>query len=106
MGRGALPTYRRIESFGSNASYAPIAQQSIQDPARTMYQGSRNKFVTAQDLFDYTSTHMPLPASSAGSLKQEEYWAIVNFLLVANGAKLPPEGVTPANAKTIAVPHP
>lgn len=105
MGYGALPEYRRIDSMSqnTNVNYAQVVPQGTQDPARTMFRGSRGKFVTAQDLFDYISTHMPLPASSAGTLKPEEYWAIVNFILVGHGAPVPAEGVTPANAKSVPI---
>jgi hypothetical protein len=44
---------------------------------------------------------MPLPKSSAGTLKPDEYWAIVNFMMIAHGVPVPAEGVTEANAKSI-----
>ena len=52
-------------------------------------QSKRGPFVTAQDVFDYVSTRMPMPKSSAGALKPEEYWAIVNFMLIAHGVVVP-----------------
>jgi hypothetical protein len=44
---------------------------------------------------------MPLPAAKAGSLSAEQYWAIINFMLVAHGVQVPPEGVTEKNAGTV-----
>jgi mono/diheme cytochrome c family protein len=60
-------------------------------------------FQTAQDVFDYTSTKMPLPPKRVGSLSERDYWAVVSFLLRAKGASLPPGGLTPLNARSIMV---
>jgi hypothetical protein len=46
---------------------------------------------------------MPLPKSVAGTLKPEEYWAIVNYMLVANGVAVPAGGVSEANAKSLSL---
>jgi len=56
---------------------------------------------TAQALFDFVSKEMP--ASAPGSLKAEEYWDVLAFILDAN--KLLPAETTlgPANAGTIKV---
>ena len=56
---------------------------------------------TAQALFDFVSKEMP--ASTPGSLKAEEYWDVLAFILDAN--KLLPAETTlgPANAGTIKV---
>jgi hypothetical protein len=63
----------------------------------------RGAFVTAKDLYDYTSTEMPLPQSKKGSLKPEEYWAVVNYILVAHGAEVPEGGVNEQNAANVKV---
>ncbi|MBI2909533.1 MAG: cytochrome c [Chloroflexi bacterium] len=44
---------------------------------------------TAQDLFNFVSTYMP--ADSPGSLKGDDYWAVVGFLLKQNNL-LPQNG--------------
>lgn len=64
---------------------------------------SRASFRTAAELHHYVSTKMPYPPPRAGSLAQEEYWAIVNFMLRVHGSKVPDEGVTSANAAEIFV---
>ena len=46
---------------------------------------------------------MPLPKSRAGSLQPEEYWAVLNFMLVAHGTPVPEGGVTPDNAKSVPI---
>ncbi|HEY8944798.1 MAG TPA: cytochrome c [Polyangiaceae bacterium] len=60
-------------------------------------------FKTAQDVFDYTSSKMPLPRKLAGSLSESDYWAVVSFLVRAKGASLPPGGLTPDNARSIVI---
>lgn len=54
---------------------------------------------TAQGLFDFASSEMP--ADSPGSLKAEEYWDVLAFILDANKL-LPPNTVLgPENAANI-----
>ena len=43
----------------------------------------------------------PLPQARVGSLTPDEYWAVVNFMLVAHGVPVPPEGVNASNAKNV-----
>ena len=38
-----------------------------------------------------------------GSLKDEDYWAVVNFILIANESAVPPNGVNAANASTVEI---
>ena len=100
MGSGALPIYPRDDTASSNPAFTASSQRQ-NDAARVPGQVKRQPFRTAQDLYEYVSTRMPLPANSAGTLKPEEYWAIVNYMLIAHGVAVPAEGVTEANAKTV-----
>jgi hypothetical protein len=61
----------------------------------------RQPFNTAKDVFEYVSTQMP--PGRPGSLRAEDYYAVVTFMLVAHGSPVPSGGVTPANAGAIAV---
>lgn len=102
MGIGALATYPRDDTSSSSTTYTYATQGQVQgDATRVPGQSKRKPFRTAQDVYDYTSTRMPLPKSRAGTLKPEEYWAIVNYLLVANGITVPEGGVTAANAASV-----
>jgi len=103
IGSGALPTYPRDQSLSTNPALSNNAQQQAQDSSRPPGAPSRDPFRTAQDLFSYTSTKMPLPKSRAGSLKPEEYWAIVNFMLLAHGSAVPDAGVTADNAASVQI---
>jgi mono/diheme cytochrome c family protein len=102
MGVGALAEYPRNDASSSDPAYstnAPVQGDSSHVPG----QSKRGPFHTAQDVYDYVSSRMPLPKSVAGTLKPEEYWAIVNYMLVANGVAVPAAGVSEANAKSVPV---
>ena len=103
MGSGALPTFPRDDSSSSSGAFATSGQVQGGDAARVPGQSKRDPFRTAQDVYDYVSSRMPLPKSKAGTLKPEEYWAIVNYILVANAITVPAGGVTEANAKSVAL---
>lgn len=57
--------------------------------------GTLTRFRTAQDLFTFISTTMPMHAP--GSLTQDEYWALTAFLLAAHGV---PADDVPLDATT------
>jgi mono/diheme cytochrome c family protein len=101
MGSGALPTYPRDDNSSTNPAFTSTNGQTQQDATRVPGQAKRPPFHTAQDLYDYVSTRMPMPKSSAGTLKPDEYWAILNYMLLAHGVAIPADGVTAANAKTV-----
>jgi mono/diheme cytochrome c family protein len=103
IGPGALSKYPRDDSPSANPALFATNANIQQDSARVPGQPSRGAFETAQDLFDYVSTRMPLPKSAAGTLKPEEYWAIVNFMVIAHGLPAPSGGVTAANAKSVSL---
>src|SRR6188768_786296 len=101
MGAGALPEYPPEHNL--NADPAAGDPELLRLRAQTRPAGApwRDTFRSAQDLYRYVSTSMPLPADKVGSLSSEQYWAIVNFMLLAHGAQVPPGGVTPANANSV-----
>ncbi len=103
MGSGALPTYPRDQSLSSNPALNNAAQTQGQDSARPPGAPSRDPLRTAQDLFTYVSTKMPLPRSRTGSLKPEQYWAITNYMLLGHGSAVPAGGVTAANAGSVSI---
>jgi mono/diheme cytochrome c family protein len=100
MGPSALPIYPRASSAPSDPTMAQQQQQQVQVTG----QASRQNFKTAADVFEYVSTRMPMPKSRAGTLKPEDYWAIVNFMLTAHGVSVPPGGITAGNAQSVAMP--
>ncbi len=101
MGPGALPLYARDPSTTGNVALQ--AQQQQDQNLRSADQRTRPPFRTAADLHQYVSHFMPLPQARMGSLKPDEYWAVVNFILLAHGAPVPAEGVNESNAANVPV---
>jgi mono/diheme cytochrome c family protein len=103
IGAGALPEYPRDKSLSTNPAMSNNASQQAGDTTRPPGAPSRDPFRTAQDLYNYISTKMPLPKSRAGTLKPEEYWAIANFILLAHGSAVPEGGVSASNAASVQI---
>ena len=102
LGPGALPEYPR---GGGSGDPTVVDPQQLQIDAQTRPAGaaSRDTFRNAQNLYDFTSTRMP--KTQPGKLKPADYWAVVTFLLAAQGASLPAGGIGPANASSIPIPR-
>ena len=101
LGRGALPEYPPERNI--NADPAAGDPELLRLRAQTRPAGApwRDPFRNAEDLYRYVSTNMPRPPEKAGSLKPEEYWAIINFMMVAHGVQVPPGGVNAQNASSV-----
>jgi mono/diheme cytochrome c family protein len=102
MGPGALPRYPR--DMGGVGDPTITDPQLIQIQAQTRPEGAawRDPFRNAQDLYTFTTTH--LPKSRAANLKDADYWAVVSYLLAAQGVSLPTGGLGPSNAASIPIP--
>jgi hypothetical protein len=101
LGPGALPEYPRSSGVGDPTVTDPQLIQ-IQAQSRPAGAAWRDPFRNAQNLYTFTTTH--LPKSHASALKDGDYWAVVTFMLAAQGASLPADGVGPANAASIPIP--
>ena len=101
MGPGALPTYPRTSDLSTNPAYSDPSELKLREAARPAGAPKREPFNTAHDVYNYVSKNTPLKA--AGSLKTEEYWAILNFMLTAHGVAMPQGGLSGANASSVAV---
>jgi hypothetical protein len=77
-------------------------QLQIQQNTRPAGAPWRDPFRNADSLYGFVSTH--LPKSRADALHPDDYWALLTFMLSAQGAQLPPEGVTTTNASSIPIP--
>jgi mono/diheme cytochrome c family protein len=103
IGASALAEYPRDKSLSTSPAMSNNAQQQAGDTTRPPGAPSRDPFRTAQDVFSYVSTRMPLPKSRAGTLKPDEYWAIVNFMLIAHGSAVPDGGLNAGNAGSVQI---
>jgi cytochrome c len=63
--------------------------------------GDHGPFRSAQDVFDYVKAQMPLPKSRVGSLSDEEYWAVVEYMLVGSGRDVAPGLSADSAASTV-----
>lgn len=97
LGAGALPRYQRAGTLDTYAT-EPGAQQAPA-AAATPTRG-RPELASALDLHSYLAGHMPQVAQGQ-RLTSDDYWAVVNFMLLAHGASVPEEGVASANAANV-----
>jgi len=95
MGPTALPTYAPGDPAVSGGEAAADDE--------TEGKAVRQPFRNAEDLHAYVKAWMPLPKERIGSLRDEEYWAVVNFILIANRSPVPPNGVNAGNASTVSI---
>ncbi len=98
MGYRALPEYPDETSAEGNPQLSNPGQVRTQRLTRVPGAASRDPFQTSADVYRYVSTRMPMPSKRAGSLTSEEYWSIVNFMLLSHGVALPEGGVNAENA--------
>lgn len=106
LGPRALPEYPDEAGSAGNPQLANPGQVRTQRLTQVPGAPSRAPFRTAADLHQYVSTRMPYPQRRSGSLKAEEYWAIVDFMLRAHGSDVPEGGVTPGNAQSVPLASP
>ena len=104
LGDGALPRHQRSGSLDSYATQPGLQQAPASGAAS---EGGRPELASALDLHRYLVGHMPQVAQGQ-RLSSDDYWAIVNFMLLAHGADVPDEGIVSANAASvkIATQHP
>jgi len=101
LGEDALPELPKPRNV--NADPAAGDRESLRLEARSRPAGApwRDPFRTATDLHKFVSENMPPSKEKREALSAQDYWAIVNFMLVAHGVAVPPEGVTEANAGAV-----
>jgi mono/diheme cytochrome c family protein len=102
MGPGTLPEYPH--DTGGVGDPTITDPQLIQIQAQTRPAGAawRDPFRNAQDLYTFTTTHVP--KGRVAALKEADYWAVVSFLLAVQGVTPPAGGIGPANAASIPIP--
>ena len=102
--RGAAIYARECASCHGHRGEGSRAVPEVVGPsAMPIRRGKRPPLRTALDVYDYVSTTMPLPPKKVGTLSDEQYWDVTEFLLQANGIGVPAEGITRANAADIGV---
>lgn len=105
MGPGALPEFPDEATASGNPQLSNPGQVQTQKLTQVTGAASRDPFETAADVYGYISTRMPLPSHRAGSLAPEEYWKILDFMMISHGAAVPEGGVNQGNAASIQLPR-
>jgi mono/diheme cytochrome c family protein len=102
LGPGALPEYPRDTSGVGDPTITD--PQLIQIQAQTRPAGApwRDPLRNADDLRRFTGTHVP--KSRADKISESDYWAVVGFVLAAQGVTLPAGGLNASNAASIPIP--
>ena len=101
LGPGSLPKYPAEQNLNADPAAGDPELLRLRAQTRPAGAPSRDPFSSAEDLFQFVSKNMPRAPEKPGSLQPEEYWAIVNFMLVANGIDVPPGGVSAQNATSV-----
>jgi len=102
IGATALPRYPR-EQAGVQLYQNP---QEMQHQAQLRVPGaaSRPTFVSAADLHAYLTQHMTeLKGPSDEPLRDEDSWAVITFVLIANGSTVPEGDISAANASSVLI---
>jgi cytochrome c len=106
MGSGALPEFPRDQTATGSPMTTDTEELRIRQMSRPQGAPTRDPFRNAQDVYNFISLNMPKGRSRAGQLKPEQYWAVLTYILLGNGAKVPDGGINERNASSIPVQAP
>jgi mono/diheme cytochrome c family protein len=101
LGPAALPEYPRDHPASGVPGVQDPQQMQVELQTRRTSTGPRDPFRTARDIYAFVSTHSR--RSVTGPPKVEQDWAIVTFLMAAQGESVPDGGLTSDNAVSIPV---
>lgn len=105
MGSGALPLYPDEQAAAGNPQLSNPGQVRTQRLTQVSGAAARDPFQTSADVYRYISTRMPKPSRNAGTLSKEEYWALLNFMMISHGLDVPEGGINESNAAQVTIPH-
>jgi hypothetical protein len=103
LGAGALPEYARDDAPGRTPPFRDFQQMEIDSHTRRAEISGRDPFRTAQDLYTFLVGHTLTTRAPAATA--EDYRAVVTYLLTAQGAAIPADGLTADNAGVIPIPR-
>lgn len=101
LGEGALPEYPRERNPNTGLAAGDPEAMRLEAQSRPAGAPWRDPFRNAADLYRYVSKNMPPEEAARRALSPEDYWSIVNFMLLSHGVALPSEGVTDKNADAV-----
>lgn len=102
MGTGALRRHPGIDSLAQTSHEGTDGQRgALRPPAPEQ---GRPEFVSAESLHSYLVYHMP--KIKRQPMNEEDYWAVVQFMLIAHGSDVPRQGISAANGAQVAIHSP
>ena len=101
LGPTALPEYPRAPTTATGFAFEDPQELEIRQQTHPTGLAVRRPFRTAQDLSDYLVSHAP--EMRVKTLKTGDRWALVSFLVAAQGIDIPGEGVDGENAASLPV---
>jgi hypothetical protein len=101
LGPSALPEYPRAPTVATGFAFEDPQELEIRQRTHPSGQAVRSPFRTAQDLNVYLESHAP--EMRVRTLKDEDRWALVSFIVAAQGVDIPSQGVDAENAASLPV---
>jgi Cytochrome C oxidase, cbb3-type, subunit III len=101
LGRDALPEYPREQNPNSGLTAGDPEALRLKARSRPAGAPSRDPFRTAADLYGYVSRSMPPSEEARAVMTPDDYWALVNLMLLSRGVSVPRGGVTDKNAASV-----
>jgi hypothetical protein len=105
LGPGALPEYPRENAPSGMRGVQDLQQAEIEQQTRRTGATLRSPFRNAADVYAFVRNHGRGPRLRSPEVKAAHDWAVVAFLLVAQGAQLPAGGLTADNASAVSIPE-
>jgi hypothetical protein len=104
LGPGALPEFPRNEGSSGIPGVQDGQQGEIDQRMHRTGAVSRGPFRDASDVYAFVTVHRGFRFKTPIA-KAAHDWALVTFLMAADGAAVPSEGITPDNAGSITLPR-
>ena len=99
MGPGALRRQPLVDPLTQSAYSSTDGQRGAVHPPAP--EQGRPEFVSAASLEAYLVFHMP--KIKRQPLTEEDYWALVQFMLIAHGSEVPQEGISADNGARVVI---
>ncbi len=103
LGAGALPEYPRETALAGAPGLRDPEQMEIDSQTQHTGLARRGPFRNAGDLYAFLKTHVHKPRTRP--FDDEDYAAVVGFMLSVQGQELPSGGLTADNAQSIPIPR-
>jgi mono/diheme cytochrome c family protein len=101
MGSDGLPLNPADPSQSTLAANTDANEQQLRQQLNPGGMPSRPQFKTAQDVYEFIRAKMP--SKQAGTLSSDEYWSVLNYMLVAHGTQVPEKGIDSDNARQVII---